>query len=69
MPDEIIKELWQIKDANAREHSYDIEALVAYLQAATRRAESRRFICAKSRRDKTSGRIKDGLRVQSTHAN
>ena len=36
MSDEIITELWQIKDAIAREHNYDIEALVAYLQAKPR---------------------------------
>ena len=37
MPDEIIKELWQIKDSIAREHGYDIDALVAHLQAKKRR--------------------------------
>ena len=36
MPDEIIKELWQIKDSIAREHGYDIEALVAHLQTKER---------------------------------
>ena len=36
MPDEIIKELWQIKDSIAREHGYDIRVLVAYLQAKPR---------------------------------
>ncbi len=36
MPDEIIKELWQIKDDIAREHGYDIRALVAHLQAKKR---------------------------------
>ena len=36
MPDEIIKELWQIKDSIAREHGYDIRALVAHLQAKKR---------------------------------
>jgi len=33
MSDEIIKELWQIKDRIAQKHEYDIEALVAYIQA------------------------------------
>ena len=28
--DEIIEELWQIKDSIAREHDYDIESLVAH---------------------------------------
>ena len=36
MPDEIIKELWQIKDSIAREHGYDIDALVAHLQTKKR---------------------------------
>lgn len=38
MPDEIIKELWQIKDGIAREHGYDIEALVAHLHTKERPA-------------------------------
>jgi len=33
MPDEIIKELWEIKDSIARQHGYDVEALVAHLKA------------------------------------
>ena len=33
MADEIIKELWQIKDGIASEHGYDIKAFVAYLRA------------------------------------
>ncbi len=36
MPDQIIKELWQIKDSIAREHGYNIEALVAHLQTKER---------------------------------
>ena len=32
MPNEIIKELWQIKDSMAREYGYDIDTLVAHLQ-------------------------------------
>ena len=32
MSDKIIEELWQIKDSIAREHRYDIEALVVHLQ-------------------------------------
>ena len=41
MPDELIEELWQIKDSIAREHGYDIDALVARLQMRER-MESRR---------------------------
>ena len=33
MADEVIKELWQIKDGIAYEHGYDLDALVAYLRA------------------------------------
>lgn len=36
MSDEIIKELWKAKDAIAREHGYDVDALVANLQAKHR---------------------------------
>ena len=36
MSDEIIKELWQIKDSIAQEYGYDIEALVAHLQTKKR---------------------------------
>ena len=33
MSDKIIEELWRIKDSIAREHGYDIKALVAHLQS------------------------------------
>ena len=33
MPDEIIEELWQIKDRMAREYGYDIDVCVADLQS------------------------------------
>jgi len=36
MPDEILQELWRVKDAIAREHRYDIDALVAHLKAINR---------------------------------
>ena len=32
MPDEIIEELWGIKDSIAREHGNDVRNLAAYLQ-------------------------------------
>jgi len=35
MADEIIEELWKIKDAIALEYGYDIDALVAHLRAVT----------------------------------
>ena len=34
MPDEIIEELWRIKDSIAREQGNDVRQLVAYLQSA-----------------------------------
>lgn len=41
MPDEIIEELWRIKDGMAREHGHDVRKLAAYLQN-DRRAEDER---------------------------
>lgn len=32
MTDEIIQELWRIKDAIASEHGYDLDALAAHLR-------------------------------------
>ena len=32
MADEIIKELWKIKDGIAKENGYDVKALAAYLK-------------------------------------
>lgn len=32
MPDEIIEELWKIKDDMAREHDNDVRKLAAYLR-------------------------------------
>ena len=36
MADEIIRELWQIKDHIASKHNYDVKNLVAYLQKKRR---------------------------------
>jgi len=33
MADEIIEELWRIKDSIANEYGYDVKALVAHLRA------------------------------------
>ena len=43
MADEIIEELWRIKDRMAREHGYDIDALVAHLQT-TQQVEGRQAV-------------------------
>ena len=43
MPDEIIEELWRVKDDLAREHGYDVRALAAYLQNK-QQTEGRRVV-------------------------
>ena len=50
MTDEIIRELWEIKDSIAREHEYDVDALVAHLQARER-AEGRRTVRKNPKQD------------------
>ena len=40
MPDEIIEELWRIKDSIAGEHGNDVRKLAAYLQGGKRRGHS-----------------------------
>ena len=50
MADEIITELWQIKDRIAKEQGYDIEKLVAYLASRERPAGQRVVdLCAQRR--------------------
>lgn len=39
MSDEIIEELWRIKDEIAREHGYNVESLAAYFQGKERTGE------------------------------
>lgn len=39
MSDEIMQELWRIKDTMARAHGYDIEKLVAHIRNRTRANE------------------------------
>lgn len=39
MSDEIIEELWLVKDEIAREHGYDVESLAAYFQGKERTGE------------------------------
>jgi len=33
MADEVLEELWKVKDAMAYEHGYDVRALAAHLRA------------------------------------
>jgi len=41
MADEIIEELWRIKDDIAREHGYDLDALVVHLRSRKREGRHR----------------------------
>ena len=50
MADEIIEEVWRIKDEIAREHGYDIDRLAAYF----RRRERERAQRDEEREEKTS---------------
>lgn len=62
MPDEIIKELWEIKDSIARQHSYDIEAIVAHLRAR-KRSEGERIVDLRAMRRATDhGEPADGAK-------
>ena len=40
MADEIITELWKVKDAIAKEYGCDVKAIVAYLRAKKRGEEN-----------------------------
>ncbi len=41
MSDDIIQELWEIKDSTAREYGHDLDAFVAHLQSRQRTADQR----------------------------
>ena len=41
MADEIIEELWRIKDDMAREHGYDVRRFAAYIRSREREREAR----------------------------
>ena len=49
MADEIIEELWQIKDDIASEHGYDMDVLVAYLRD-TKHVGNHRVVNVRSRK-------------------
>lgn len=55
MPDSIIKELWETKDDIAREHGYNVEALVAHLRAR-KRPENQRVVDLRAERDSSGHR-------------
>ena len=52
MADEIITELWKIKDAIAREHGYDVDALIKHLKAQ-RRFQDRKLVDLSARKKAT----------------
>ncbi len=60
MPDEVMKELWEIKDSIAREHGYDIDALVAHLRARERPVGERVVDLAAVRRSTDQAAPADG---------
>ena len=41
MSDEIIQELWEIKDGMAQEYGHDLDAFVAHLQSRQRTADQK----------------------------
>ena len=47
MADEIIEELWRIKDEMAREHGYDVRRFAAYIRSREREREAREARAAK----------------------
>lgn len=50
MPDAIIKELWETKDAIAGEHGYNVKALAAHLRAR-KRPRNQRVVDLRAERD------------------
>ncbi|MGA1824896.1 MAG: hypothetical protein ACMUIP_09540 [bacterium] len=56
MSDEIIKELWQIKDAIAQEYGNDINALVEHLRSM-KHEQNRRVINLRSIKEKQNNSL------------
>jgi len=54
MADEIIRELWAIKDRSAKDAHYDIEALCRRLQARESRTSARAVDLSKRRRSRAA---------------
>ena len=55
MADEIIEELWRIKDDMAREHGYDVDRLAAYFRRREREREAREARAATGDGESESG--------------
>ena len=54
MADEIIEELWRVKDEIAREHGYDVDRLAAYFRRRGREREAREARAAKEGGDSSA---------------
>ena len=52
MPDEILEELWQIKNHMAQEYGYDIDTFVAHLQSR-QHVEGRQVVDLRARKETT----------------
>ena len=62
MPDEIIEELWQIKDCIAQEYGCDIDMFVAHLQSQSRAAD-RQVVDLRALKEAAEGEESDENRV------
>ena len=62
MPDEIIEELWQIKDRMAQEYGYDIDMFVAHLQSQSQAAD-RQVVDLRALKEAAEGEENDENRV------
>ena len=65
MSDEVIEELWEIKDSIAHEHGHDVRRLAAHLQgrrrAARDRTVDRHAVNEMAEKDKSVGIATEGL--------
>ena len=71
MPDEIIEELWGIKDRIAREHGNDVRKLAAYLQSKKDAKHARMTDLGggtKERQQRDIENARDLARVQASQA-
>ena len=66
MADEIIEELWRVKEEMAREHGYDIEAFGAYLQRKDREAGFRKVDPQKQKEMTEAGEVRQKRKNEFT---
>ena len=60
MTDEIIKELWKVKDTIAREYEYDIDALICHLETK-QKSKNYRIVDLHALRKKMKPRVEGNL--------